>query len=54
MSAGFSPFDTKFKGILDRVGKLENNVVKDVALLNSEGEAYTHSIFVFGVTNRSS
>ena len=37
MSAGFSRFDTQFKSILDRVGKLESNVGKDVALLNSEG-----------------
>lgn len=36
MSAGFSPFDTQFKGILDRVCKLESNVGKDVASLNSE------------------
>lgn len=42
MSAGFSPFDTQFKGILDRVDKLENSVGKDVALLNSEGEVYAH------------
>ncbi|MCJ1242728.1 hypothetical protein MMC14_010737, partial [Varicellaria rhodocarpa] len=38
MSAGLSPFDTQFKGILDQVGKLEKNVGLDVVLLNSEAE----------------
>ncbi|KAL9118301.1 MAG: hypothetical protein Q9187_005157 [Circinaria calcarea] len=38
MSAGFSLFDTRFKSILDRVGKLESNVGNDVVLLNSEAE----------------
>ncbi|MCJ1236999.1 hypothetical protein MMC14_004983 [Varicellaria rhodocarpa] len=38
ISAGFSPFDTQFKAILDRIGKLESSVGKDVALLNSEAE----------------
>ncbi|MCJ1251744.1 hypothetical protein MMC30_008981 [Trapelia coarctata] len=38
VSAGFSPFDTQFRSILDRVDKLESNVGKDVLLLNSEAE----------------
>ncbi|MCJ1242488.1 hypothetical protein MMC14_010496 [Varicellaria rhodocarpa] len=42
ISADFSPFDTQFKAILDRIGKLESSVGKDVALLNSEGKAYIH------------
>ena len=37
ISAGFSPFDTQFRSILDRVDKLESNVGKDVSLLNAEG-----------------
>ena len=47
MSAGFSPFDTRFKGILDRVSNLESNVGKDIALLNTEGAVCTHC-FVLG------
>lgn len=39
VSAGFASFDTQFKSILDRVGQLESNVGKDVALLNSEGKS---------------
>jgi hypothetical protein len=38
VAAGFSPFDAQFKSILDRVVKLESDVGKDVALLNSEGK----------------
>ena len=46
MSAGFSPFETQFKGMLDRIDKLESSVAKDVALLSSEGKAYTHYMSV--------
>ncbi|KAH0539046.1 hypothetical protein FGG08_004392 [Glutinoglossum americanum] len=36
VSAGLSPYDAKLGSILDRVGVLERNVEKDVALLNLE------------------
>ena len=37
MSAGISPFDTKFRSILKRVEDYERYVEKDKSLLESEG-----------------
>ncbi|KAI9852117.1 MAG: hypothetical protein M1824_002166 [Vezdaea acicularis] len=38
ISAGLSPFDTKFQGVLDAIDRAERNVEKDIGVLRSEAE----------------
>ena len=40
LSAGFSPFEVKFRKILDEVDRLERNVEKDIAVLRLEGNLH--------------
>jgi hypothetical protein len=44
LSAGFSPYDTKFQSIWDEVNRLERSVESDIAVLRSEGNLH-HSVF---------
>ena len=44
LSAGVSPFEAKFRKVLDGIDRLERNVEKDIAVLRSEGKCLSLDI----------
>ena len=53
LSAGFSPYDTKFRNILDELDRHEKDVEKDIAVLKSAGNLHSSNSDKHGITDRS-